>query len=46
MKLFKKLKAKYNNYINNLAKINEKEFGGKGLDCCGLNNQNDKKNNK
>ncbi len=32
-----KIKNAYNNYITKLSKINEEEFGGKGLDCCELN---------
>ncbi len=37
MKIIDKVKKMYNDYINNLSKINEKEFGDKGLDCCDLN---------
>lgn len=27
------------NFLEKLAKANEKEFGGKAMDCCGLNAQ-------
>ncbi len=32
-----KIKTAYYNYITKLSKINEEEFGSKGLDCCELN---------
>ncbi len=37
MNIIEKIKKGYRNYINKLAKNNEKEFGKGSLDCCELN---------
>ncbi len=37
MSLGSKIKKAYNDYITKLSKINQEEFGSKGLDCCELN---------
>jgi hypothetical protein len=39
----KKLKKWYENFLKGMEKANEKSFGDKKLDCCGLNS--DKKKN-
>jgi hypothetical protein len=37
--LFIKIKKAWNNFLEKLAKENEKSFGGQKLDCCQLNNK-------
>lgn len=38
MKIIKKMKKSYENYIKRLEKSNKSEFGNSGgLDCCELN---------
>ncbi len=38
MRIFEKFKKAYDNYIERISEINEKEFKGGKLDCCKLNN--------
>jgi hypothetical protein len=35
--IFKILKLKINNYLERLARENQKNFGNDKLDCCALN---------
>jgi hypothetical protein len=37
MSLFKRIKAAWNRYLENLAEENKKSFGSGKLDCCQLN---------
>lgn len=39
MKMFKRIKKTFHNFIEKLAKENEKSFGKGTLDCCQLNRQ-------
>lgn len=38
--MLKRLKKAINNFLERLAKENEKSFGRGSLDCCQLNRQN------
>ena len=42
MKLIDSLKKKFNKFLEDTTKENQKQFGGKA-DCCSLNNQTGKK---
>lgn len=44
MKIKESLKGKFNKFLEDVAKENKKQFGGKA-DCCSLNNQTVKKPN-
>ena len=41
----KKLKKWYENFLKCMEKANEKSFGDKKLDCCGLNTNTNKNKN-
>ena len=43
MNIFKKW---YNNFIKDMEKANKESFGDKKLDCCGLNANKKKKDQK
>jgi len=48
-KFFRKLKEKWNRYLERLAESNKELYGNQRLDCCGLNKsreQGQKNNNK
>lgn len=36
MKIFKKIKKRWNNYLKRMEKVNSKLYGNKRLDCCDL----------
>lgn len=44
--MLKKIKRKYNNYIKKMAKINQESFGSQRMNCCDLNNHQEKKEQK
>lgn len=45
--IFSKIKTKWSNYLENLAKANEKSFGSQRLNCCDLHKEkNEPKNLK
>lgn len=44
MKLWKKLKESVQNYLDRMAKSNQKLFGSEPPDCCKLNRQNNRPN--
>ncbi len=39
MKIIVKIKQKWMNYLNRLAKVNEDLYGSERLDCCDLNSK-------
>ena len=41
--VFKRVKKGWNNFLGNLAKSNEDNFGSGKMDCCDLNKKNEKK---
>ncbi|HWT27783.1 MAG TPA: LDCC motif putative metal-binding protein [Mobilitalea sp.] len=43
MSIWKKIKRAVGRYLDNLAEENKKTFGEGKLDCCNLNNKNQKK---
>ena len=41
--MIKSIKKAFNNFLKKLGDSNEKSFGDKKLDCCGLNEDKKKK---
>lgn len=40
----KSIKRRWTDYLERLAKVNEKMYGNKRLDCCDLNNNQQSQN--
>lgn len=39
MTFWARIKKRFNDFLEKMAKENEKAFGGEKLDCCQLNNK-------
>lgn len=41
MKIFRRIKKRWNSYLEKLTETNKKLYGGKKLDCCTINRNSD-----